>query len=238
VFTRKIVHLIDKIYKLNRASLKMSEELGREPTDEELSEEIGTCILRLSDEFKSSAGVSYDVFKLWCRIDERFAQEVQLAEAQAIQANLDTIKAASRDNWPAAAWLLERRHPQLFARPEVQLNVGIQNNMNAPVSANDGNSFEMVVVSDLEYLGLRQLPNYEHHPDVRDVDDQVVPEELSGHLTRAGSPATSMILSQSEADAIEAQASRSREAVAKMFEQYRPRQSGIGNEQSATTQFS
>src|SRR6202453_4068001 len=35
------VHLIDKIYKLYRASLTMSEELGREPTDEELSEEIG-----------------------------------------------------------------------------------------------------------------------------------------------------------------------------------------------------
>src|ERR1700716_420380 len=35
------VHLIDKIYKLNRASLTMSEELGGEPTDEELSEEVG-----------------------------------------------------------------------------------------------------------------------------------------------------------------------------------------------------
>ena len=174
------------------------------------------------------AGVSYDVFKLWCRIDERFAKEVQLAEAQAIQANLDTIKAASRDNWPAAAWLLERRHPKLFARPEVQLNVGIQNNMNAVRAANYGNGFEMLVVSDLEYLGLREIPNYEHHPDVRDVDAQVVPEELSGHLTRAGSPATSMILSQSEADAIEAKASRSREAVAKMFEQYRPGQVNNG----------
>jgi RNA polymerase primary sigma factor len=30
------LHLIDKIYKLNRASLKMSEELGREPTDDHL----------------------------------------------------------------------------------------------------------------------------------------------------------------------------------------------------------
>jgi hypothetical protein len=38
-----------------------------------------------------------------------------------------------------------------------------------------------------------------------------------------------MILSQSEADAIEAHASRSREAVAKMFEQYRPRVAGNGN---------
>jgi DNA-directed RNA polymerase sigma subunit (sigma70/sigma32) len=39
--TQLPVHLIDKIYKLNRASLTMSEELGREPTDEELSEEVG-----------------------------------------------------------------------------------------------------------------------------------------------------------------------------------------------------
>src|ERR1700722_9024439 len=42
------VHLIDKIYKLNRASLTMSEELGREPTDEELSEEIGISSAKLS----------------------------------------------------------------------------------------------------------------------------------------------------------------------------------------------
>jgi RNA polymerase primary sigma factor len=42
------VHLIEKIYKLNRLSLKMSEQLGREPTDEELSEEIGISSAKLS----------------------------------------------------------------------------------------------------------------------------------------------------------------------------------------------
>ena len=42
------VHLIEKIYKLNRAALTMSEELGREPTDEELSEEIGISSAKLS----------------------------------------------------------------------------------------------------------------------------------------------------------------------------------------------
>src|SRR5580693_3943621 len=42
------VHLIDKIYKLYRASLTMSEGLGREPTDEELSEEIGISSAKLS----------------------------------------------------------------------------------------------------------------------------------------------------------------------------------------------
>src|ERR1700736_1032075 len=42
------VHLIDKIYRLNRASLQMSEDLGREPTDEELAEEIGISSTKLS----------------------------------------------------------------------------------------------------------------------------------------------------------------------------------------------
>jgi RNA polymerase primary sigma factor len=35
------VHLIDKIAKVRRVSLQMNDELGREPTDEELGEEIG-----------------------------------------------------------------------------------------------------------------------------------------------------------------------------------------------------
>ena len=68
-------------------------------------------------------GISPDVFYLWRRNDERFARQVDRAQAEAIKANLETIKAASRDNWPAAAWLLERRHPELFARPEVQSSI-------------------------------------------------------------------------------------------------------------------
>jgi RNA polymerase primary sigma factor len=35
------VHLVDKIAKLRRVSLQMSDELGREPTDDELGEEVG-----------------------------------------------------------------------------------------------------------------------------------------------------------------------------------------------------
>src|SRR6202790_4670836 len=42
------IHLIDKVYKLYRASLIMSEELGHEPTDEELSEEIGISSTKLA----------------------------------------------------------------------------------------------------------------------------------------------------------------------------------------------
>src|ERR1700726_630206 len=35
------VHLVDKISKMQRVALRMSEELGREPTDDEVAEEIG-----------------------------------------------------------------------------------------------------------------------------------------------------------------------------------------------------
>src|ERR1700756_1441457 len=42
------VHLVDKISKIRRVSLHMSEELGREPTDQELAEELGISTLRVA----------------------------------------------------------------------------------------------------------------------------------------------------------------------------------------------
>jgi RNA polymerase primary sigma factor len=42
------VHLVDKISKMRRVSLQMSEELGREPTNEELGDEIGIASGKVS----------------------------------------------------------------------------------------------------------------------------------------------------------------------------------------------
>jgi len=42
------VHLVDKISLVRRVAMKMSEELGREPTDEELAEEIGISSAKVS----------------------------------------------------------------------------------------------------------------------------------------------------------------------------------------------
>lgn len=42
------VHLVDKISKMRRVALQMSEELGREPTDDELAEEIGLSAAKVS----------------------------------------------------------------------------------------------------------------------------------------------------------------------------------------------
>jgi RNA polymerase primary sigma factor len=42
------VHLVDKISKMRRTALKLQEILGREPSDEELAEEMGISTLRVS----------------------------------------------------------------------------------------------------------------------------------------------------------------------------------------------
>src|SRR5476651_539043 len=41
------VHLVDKISKMRRVAMKLQEELGREPTDEELAGELGMTALRV-----------------------------------------------------------------------------------------------------------------------------------------------------------------------------------------------
>ncbi len=43
------VHLVDKIAKVRRVSLQMSEELGREPNDDELGEEIGIASHKVAE---------------------------------------------------------------------------------------------------------------------------------------------------------------------------------------------
>jgi RNA polymerase primary sigma factor len=42
------VHLVDKISKMRRTSMRLQEELGREPTDEELGEELGITAARVA----------------------------------------------------------------------------------------------------------------------------------------------------------------------------------------------
>ena len=49
---------------------------------------------------------------------------------------LTLIQRAALKDWKAAAWLLERRHPDMFARPEVQLgqHVSVQVPSNEVIS--------------------------------------------------------------------------------------------------------
>ena len=64
------------------------------------------------------AGISQDTFGRWRKQSADFAEEVKKAEAEAIARNVTVIQKAAGTSWQAAAWWLERRHPNDFARTE------------------------------------------------------------------------------------------------------------------------
>jgi hypothetical protein len=130
--------------------------------------------------------------------------EVDQAAARGTISRLKEIEAQGRDGaWQALSWLVERRHPAEFAEPEVALNIGIQNKVNGG-SSNDSN-FEALVVSDLEFLGLRQREGYEHRPGqrpAREVEASVhrIPDDVAGTLVRADYPGSAIISQSQEAE--------------------------------------
>jgi hypothetical protein len=132
----------------------------------------------------ASVGLSVDAFINWRREDPSFNAKVEEVAAKGAIPKLKKITEHGEEGFAPLAWMLERRYPNEFSKPEVQLNVGIQNNMNT------GKNFEIVVVEDLEFMGLRQRSEYTHHPDaegaVREIEASAVPAQLSGHLSREG----------------------------------------------------
>lgn len=73
----------------------------------------------------SAGGVSYNTFVRWRnegthpdapRHLREFCHHVRTAESEAAQRFLGLIEAAAERNWQAAAWMLERRHPDLFGK--------------------------------------------------------------------------------------------------------------------------
>jgi hypothetical protein len=72
------------------------------------------------------AGIDESTFHFWVRKGKRakrgphfqFFQSVKKAEADAIARNVAIVQKAAAKTWQAAAWWLERRHPDEFARRE------------------------------------------------------------------------------------------------------------------------
>src|SRR5262245_10586961 len=76
-----------------------------------------------------ACGISEDVFANWRRADSVFAQQVERVSGQSALRLLKKIETQGKENFSACAWLLERRFPETFSRPEVQLNLIQQNNV-------------------------------------------------------------------------------------------------------------
>ncbi len=78
----------------------------------------------------SRAGVSHEFFVQWRQDDPEFESLVALACSLSVEHNLEVVqRAAANGDWKAAAWMLERSHPKMFSRPEVQVKFNQQLNV-------------------------------------------------------------------------------------------------------------
>lgn len=61
-----------------------------------------------------TAGISEDTLSRWIRNNADFAEAIARAEEEAVARNIALVAHAARKNWRAAAWWLERTHPELY----------------------------------------------------------------------------------------------------------------------------
>jgi hypothetical protein len=71
----------------------------------------------------ASVGLHPDTLMDWKREDSEFATQVEKAAAKSALRLLGKIEKHGEDNFQSLAWILERRFPETFSRPEVQLNL-------------------------------------------------------------------------------------------------------------------
>jgi len=74
-----------------------------------------------------ACGISDDAFNEWRRKDPVFAKQVEEAAGKTALRLLKKIEANAEENFSAAAWILERRFPSDFSRPEIQLQINTTN---------------------------------------------------------------------------------------------------------------
>lgn len=62
------------------------------------------------------AGISFETFNEWRKAKPEFSDTINAAEGKAAVAWLARIEDASKSQWQAAAWKLERRYPQEYGK--------------------------------------------------------------------------------------------------------------------------
>lgn len=115
---------------------------------------------------------------LLCDLDTRtieriraggFCREVKKAEAARLQIYIRKIRDGRGNDWIRIAWFLERRFPDRFAKPEIQLsfnNSYTQNNLTVQIAGSEAKTIEAEakpIRSKVEELFKQYRPSASDH---------------------------------------------------------------------------
>lgn len=89
----------------------------------------------------SAVGVHLDTFLHWKATDPVFAAQVEQVAGDTALRMLKKIEQHGEESFQPLAWILERRFPNSFSKPEIQLNV--QNNVSSVTNNHFEITFEM-----------------------------------------------------------------------------------------------
>lgn len=70
------------------------------------------------------AGINFDTFNEWRKEHPEFSDAIKKAEATCKNRNIAIVQKAAITTWQAAAWWLERKHPEEFALKDRERDKG------------------------------------------------------------------------------------------------------------------
>jgi hypothetical protein len=103
---------------------------------------------------------------------------------------LGKIEARATNNFSACAWILERRFPELFSRPEVQLNLQtniVQNNLSITISPEEVREIEAEAVPCRNWTCHRHYSFY-HNESTRRLVEKYYAKDIETFGYRFESP--------------------------------------------------
>ena len=122
----------------NRFFREEEEDMSKEKlTEEGIREAVKLVQSGLNDaNVADYLGVAPETFSRWknhpkTELQDQLCQALKAAEVKRKAALLARVQRASENSWQAAAWLLERRYPQEYAKPDRYHDQGIAEAVNA-----------------------------------------------------------------------------------------------------------
>jgi hypothetical protein len=123
----QLIHFSDKALTVTKKPQKKATGTRGRPT-KKTDSLIATLLRLISDGGPydlccQAVGITRETFYDWRRDDPAFAARVEQAAAKGSLGRLKKIEQHGQNDWHAFGWMLERRHPEFFARAETQLTV-------------------------------------------------------------------------------------------------------------------